>query len=202
MRLKPTQPKNLLQLHVRGSYAGAWVRAVGVDVEEKLVRRMAKIIEEEVQRAVRDEAKPTTPGGKLGIPNEESFFRSFITRIKGKRTVEVVSTYPFIRALIEGKEPYDMTWLTRSAVPRPIPLTASDGTVIFRMAPLGKGRTSNPADREPGAPRPKDYWQHPGFEKHTFLTVAMNRARARFTQEAADILAQAAVANFHMLVKK
>lgn len=188
MIIKPKKPEQLVQFRVRGSYIGAWAKKIGEQASAEIVRRMADILQEEVRKAAREEANPRVKGsGKpMEVPNSESFFNSFKTRVVGKKTVEVVSTYPFIRALTEGKGPYRMTWLTRAAGVPVVPIERADGTVILRATP-GTG------DRP---------WVHPGFKAHKFLEVAVKRARARLVEVSQEALGDAAVANIKDLVKK
>lgn len=188
MIIRPKKPEQVVQFRVRGSYIGAWAKKVGEQASVEIVRRMAEILQEEVQKAAREEATPRSRGSgqPLSIPNSESFFKSFKTRIVGRKTVEVVSTYPFIRALTEGKEPYQMTWLTRAAGVPVVPIERADGTVVMRATP-GTG------DRP---------WVHPGFKSHKFLEVAAKRARARLVEVSQEALGDAAVANIKDLVKK
>lgn len=187
MRLKPTKPAQIVQLRVRGAYVGAWAKRVGEQATVDMVREMADVLQEEIRRAIREEAHPRAKGTgePITLPNTESFINSFRTRVVGRRTVEVVCTYPFIRALTEGREPYPMTWVTRAAGVPVVPIERSDGTVIFRATP-GAGQ------------RP---WVHPGFAKHRFLDVAMKRARARVPEVSKDALAKAVSANIRDLVK-
>ena len=188
MIIKPKKPEQVAQFRVRGSYIGAWAKKVGEQASAEIVKRMSVILQEEVQKAAREEASPRArgTGRPLGIPNSESFFRSFHTRVVGKKTVEVVSTYPFIRALTEGEEPYPMTWLTRAAGVPVVPVERADGTVVLRATP-------GPGDRP---------WIHPGFKEHKFLEVAVKRARDRLIEVSQEALGDAAVANFKDLVKK
>jgi hypothetical protein len=186
--IRPKKPEQVVQFRVRGLYNGAWAKKVGEQASAEVVRKMAEILQEEVRKAAREEATPRTKGSgrPLDIPNSESFFNSFKARVVGKKSVEVVSTYPFIRALTEGKGPYQMTWLTRAAGVPVVPLERADGTVILRATP-GTG------DRP---------WVHPGFKSHKFLDVAVQRARARIIEVSLNALGDAAVANIHDLVKK
>jgi hypothetical protein len=186
--IKPTKPQQAVQFRVRGAYMGAWARSVGEEASAEVVRRMADILQEEVRRAAREEAQPRTRGSgrPLTLPDSDAFFDSFRTRVRGKRTVEVVCTYPFIRALVEGRGPYPMTWLTRAAGVPVVPVERADGTVILRATP-------GPGDRP---------WVHPGFLKHRFLDVAVGRARARIADVAAEALGDAAVKHLSELVKK
>jgi hypothetical protein len=188
MIFKPKKPEQVVQFRVRGSYIGAWAKKIGEQASVEVVRQMATILQDEVRRAAREAANPRARGTKrpMELPNTESFFNSFRTRIVGNKTVEVVCTYPFIRALTEGREPYPMTWLTRAAGVPVVPIERADGTVVLRATP-------GPGD----AP-----WIHPGFTAHKFLEVAMKRARGRLAEVAQNALGDAAVANFKDLVKK
>lgn len=188
MIIKPNKPEQVVQFRVRGSYIGAWAKKVGEQASTEVVKRMSEILQEEVQRAAREEASPRArgTGRPMGIPNSESFFNSFRTRVVGKKTVEVVCTYPFIRALTEGREPYPMTWLTRAAGVPVVPIERADGTVVLRATP---GRGDRP-------------WIHPGFKSHKFLEVAVKRARDRIVDVSQEALGDAAIANIKDLVKK
>lgn len=188
MIFKPSKPEQVVQFRVRGSYIGAWAKKVGEQASAEVVRRMAEVLQEEVRKAAREEARPRVRGSgqPLTIPNSEAFFNSFRTRIVGKKTVEVVCTYPFIRALTEGKDPYPMTWLTRAAGVPVVPIERADGTVVLRATP-GPGDTP---------------WVHPGFKAHKFLGVAVKRARERIVEVSQEALGDAAIANIKDLVKK
>lgn len=187
MRIKPTKPSQIVQLRVRGAYIGAWAKRVGEQATIDLVREMADVLQEEIRRAIREEAVPRHrgTGQPIALPNSDAFVNSFRTRVVGKRTVEVVCTYPFIRALTEGREPYPMTWVTRAGGVPVAPIERSDGTVIFRATP-GNGQ------------RP---WVHPGFARHRFLDIAVKRARARVPDVSKDALARAVSNNLRDLVK-
>lgn len=186
--IRPAKPDQVIQFRIRGSYIGAWARRVGVDASDDIVRRMSEILEEEVRRAAREEATPRSPGrGRpMTLPNTETFFNSFRARVRGRLTVEVVCTYPFIRALTEGRDPYPMKWLTRAAGVPVVPIERADGTVILRATPASGDRP----------------WIHPGFERHRFLDIAVKRARERVLDVSSEALAQAAAKHISDLVKK
>lgn len=188
MIIRPRKPEQAVQFRVRGAYVGAWAKRIGEQATADIVHRMADVLQEEVRRAIREEARPRVNGvgQPVTLPTSEAFINSFRTRIVGKRTVEVVCTYPFIRALVEGRDPYPMTWLTRAAGVPVVPIERSDGTVVFRTTP-------GPGDRP---------WIHPGFESHRFLTVAVRRARDRIAVVSQEAMAAAAVGNLQHLVKK
>ena len=166
--MRPNRPKSLTQLRIRGVYAGAWTRSLGATITPELSQKLAEILKEEVVKAAKAEARSlaSSPTNKVTLPNNENFFRSFTTRVLGDRTVEVRSHYPMIASLVEGREPYPMTWLTTANGVGKVPIERPDGTVIFRVPP----NNSNKA------------WIHPGFVKHKFITVAIKNARARFVE--------------------
>jgi len=186
--IRSKKPEQVVQFRVRGSYMGAWAKKVGEQASAEIVKRMADVLQEEVRKAAREEAQPRARGSKkpLTIPNSESFYNSFHSRIVGTKTVEIVCTYPFIKALIEGRDPYPMTWLTRAAGVPVVPIERSDGTVVLRATP-------GPGDRP---------WVHPGFEAHRFLKVAIQRARDRIVVVSQESLVDASIANLQRLVKK
>jgi hypothetical protein len=174
-------------LRIRGVYAKPWSKMVGrVKLDRKTLERVGEIIVENVvKEAKKDLAKQgnrVTPRGKpYGIPTSRRFFASFDYKIRGERTIEVVSTWPWIELHTQGKEPYRMTWLTR---PAPlfggsrrggrVPMMQPDGTVLVRMMPTG---TANA-------------WIHPGFARHNFLERGVKKGR----EEAAEIIREEIVA--------
>jgi hypothetical protein len=96
-----------------------------------------------------------------GIPRSPKFFDSFKWRIVNGTKLEVYSTWPWIRQVVDGRDPYKMTWLTKSAGVDTVPFTDPMGKVVFRSTP------QNDADA----------WVHPGFAKHTFVEKGWERAR-------------------------
>lgn len=188
MNFKSKKQEPIVQFRVRGAYIGAWAKKVGTQASAEIVAKMSTILQEEVRRAVREEARPRVRGSgtPLTIPNSSEFFDSFKTRIVGKKTVEVVCSYPFIRSLLEGRAPYPMPWLNRNSGVPVVPIEQRDGTVVLRATPA--------AGEKP--------WVHPGFESHKFLQVAMQRARDRITEFSENALADAALSHLQELVKK
>lgn len=105
------------------------------------------------EEAVKDAALGT------GVPASESFLASFSVR----RTLDgvyVVSSWPNIRAIMEGRRPYPLKWLVRSEGVTVVPMENRWGQTEFRMAP-------KTADRA---------WIHPGVKAHTFVQRALDRA--------------------------
>ena len=126
------------------------------------------LVESIVAEARRDLAVqgfvPTPEGQPVGIPTSDSFFESFGYRIRGRSTIEITCSWPWITDVIEGRDPYKMTWLTRQKGSGPvIPLVQRDGTVLLRAAPLTLDKA----------------WIHPGFARHTFIQRGVRKARER-----------------------
>lgn len=158
---------------IRGVYGKPWSRMAGKDIilDGKLLRRLGQVLVDAVVSEARvDFAKqgksPKPPGQPEGIPKTEDFFKSFSFRVSGRSTIEVICTWPYIEQLTEGRDPYPMTWLTRSNGVNVVPILKGNGTVLFRMAPL----------------KTQDAWIHPGFARHTFLQRGIKRGRENMAQ--------------------
>jgi len=136
---------------------------------ERLGKALVAAVVFEAKKDFAKQGRRATPRGKPeGIPNSDSFFDSFSYRISGKSTIEILSTWPWIDQVVEGRSPYPMTWLTQQNGVYRVPMVQGDGTVLVRTAPLIVGNA----------------WVHPGFARHTFLERGVKRAR----QEMADII--------------
>jgi hypothetical protein len=148
-------------------------------IDRALLDRLGQaIVDQIVIEAKKDFAKQGKRGRRgepQGLPNSEgkkikpSFFESFFYQIRGQRTIEIFSTWPWIEGLIEGRPPAPMESLVGDT-PHPVPFLKEDGTVIFRMTPISL----------------RDAWIHPGIAKHTFLERGVQNAR----EEMAVILAE------------
>jgi len=189
-------------LRIKGAYSGPMANRVQVPVTRKVVQKLGrclvKIFEEESKK---DLAKRGWSGhAKDG---SKPIWESFSYRIRGDRTIEILSTFPDLALLTSGDLPeQDMVWLTQEAKdkhPTNYPLTKTEkergmkltgrvshgdrlplvvplkkgSTVVFRTAPLTFS----------------DAWVHPGIARFTFMERAMRRGR----QECAQMLGQAAV---------
>jgi hypothetical protein len=111
---------------------------------------------------VSDEDQYETDSAPEGIPRSTKFFNSFHWRVIGQK-IEVYSTWPWIRQVVEGGDPYKMTWLTKAAGVETVPFTDPMGKVVFRSTPQNDS----------------DAWVHPGFSKHTFIEKGWERARPK-----------------------
>lgn len=163
-------------LRVRGVYGKPWSKMEGdIPLTKETLNRLGEIlVESVVAEARKDLAKqgnsPTRRGQPEGIPASESFFESFSHRIQGKRTVEIVSKWPWVEQIVEGRPPYPMKWLTQANKVYKVPMMQSDGTVLVRTAPL----------------RTQDAWIHPGFARHTFLERGIRKGRKKAAKVVLD----------------
>lgn len=132
-------------------------------------------------------------------------WESFSYRIRGKRTVEIVSTFYGMDVLAHGDIPErKMTWLTQEAKDRhPGKYDLTDGEKDRKMKKTGRVSKGQrlplvvPIKSRGGAivlmRAPLtigDAWVHPGVAKFTFFETAVRKWRKR----CAGILAQAVVA--------
>lgn len=158
---------------VKGVYGKPWSRMVsgGIDLDEKVLRRLGQVLVDSVVAEARvDFAKqgraPHVPGKPEGLPRTEAFFESFSYRLSGKSTIEVLSSWPYIDQVTEGRDPYPMTWLTRANGVNVVPILKGAGVVIYRTAPL----------------KLQDAWIHPGFARHTFIQRGIRKGREKMAQ--------------------
>lgn len=142
---------------------------------KKIGRIMVDAVKDEAKKdfAKRGKSGLTDPKGlpdSQGRHIKPSFFDSFEARITGQKTLTIVSTWPWIEGLIEGRPAAPMRKHTQNN-PRlrgkPIPFMTGGGKVIFRMAPLMTGKL----------------WVHPGIAKHTFMQRGLANARRKLMQE-------------------
>jgi hypothetical protein len=159
---------------VRGVYGGAWGKLVAGDYKpnqatlRKLGRALVDHIVKEAQKDFNAQPEPAR-GRPEGLPDSKKFYESFSFRVKGS-TVEILSNWPTIDPILEGRDPYPMTWLTQDKGVGIVPLIDPTNKVIFRMAPANSAEA----------------WIHPGFEKHNFMRRGVEKARAQM----ADLIKQ------------
>lgn len=156
------------QVRVRGVLGGPFGKLLGGDipVDRKTLEELGEIlIKHIVVEARKDLLKqgmaPTPRGQPEGLPTSGNFLKSFSFRIRGQTTLEILSTWPFLRQATEGREPYKMVWLTQEQGVRAVPMVQPDGTVLVRTAPFTT----------------QEAWIHPGFARHTFINRAVRKAR-------------------------
>lgn len=167
--LKPTVD------HLGGVYGAPWSRLVGkpIKLTKKTMDRLGKVIVDSVVTEARKDfakqGKAPRRAEPVGIPDTEDFFRSFSHRLVGDSTIEVVSNWPFIRQITEGRDPYPMTWLRRPRV-HTVPIAIGNGEIIFRVAPL----------------KLSDAWIHPGFARYTFIQRGIRKGREKAARIAVE----------------
>lgn len=163
---------------IRSTYGKPWAKLVGeTNVDKNFLNGVGKILLKRVVReAHRDlilQGKRRTPyGEKEGLPVDQKFFSSFGYRIKGRSTIEITSTWPWIDQILEGRNKFRMYWLTRDRGIGIVPLEPEPGTVIFRWAPENKQKA----------------WWHPGFKKHNFVNRALKKSKREIDKFAAEYL--------------
>lgn len=160
---------------VRGVYGGTLGGKLKIDLDRKTLEKIAKIMVRHVSQAALEayEEWGRTPRGEpMALPNTDDFFKSFSWNIRGNRTIEILSSWPWVIRHVEGRNPYPMDWITQENGMDLVPLKQPDGSVVIVRAPAT-------AD---------DAWIHPGVEKIDFISKGLRKARA----EAKGIIAQEA----------
>lgn len=129
-------------------------------------------------------------GKPEGLPDSHgksirpSFFNSFAARVSSSRMLTIVSSWPWIENLIEGKPAGPMKQFTRDKHPKPIRFLKKDGTVLYRMAP----KVGTFIQSGPNKGKAASLWIHPGYARHTFVQRGIAKGRKKLLEE--GILAQ------------
>jgi len=132
--------------------------------------KVGKVIRDEIVKEAKFQAlsdrkkKPASDGAKAdsapeGIPNSPRFFASFKWRIVGTK-VEIYSDWPWINQIVDGRDPYKMTWLTQEKGVKKVPFTDPTGKVKILSTPANAS----------------DAWIHPGFSSHNFIQEGWKNA--------------------------
>jgi hypothetical protein len=153
----------------RKVYGTPWSKmAGGVELSLEVLNRLGKAMVKEIRNEARRAfaMRGVSPGGKMGLPASHKFYESINYRISGKRTVEIVSNWPWMDAYLEGRDPYPMTWLSQEKGVTKVPLIDKSGEVIIRMAPL----------------QAKDAWIHPGVAKYSFIERGVKKGREKMAE--------------------
>lgn len=142
-----------------------WSEITTIEITTDMLKQFGQMmVDAIVKEAKIDFAKQRKSGkGLQGLPDSPNFFKSFSYQIKGGR-VDIVSDWPWIEDLTEGKDSFKMIWLTQKRGINKVPLIQKDGRVIIRSAPIS---TANA-------------WIHPGIAKHTFIKRGVKKAKAEF----------------------
>ena len=141
---------------------------VGKAIRDEIVKEAKKQASSDLKKStgnrpfVSDQDQYKTDSAPEGIPNSPRFFASFKWRIVGTK-VEIYSDWPWITPIIEGKDPYKMTWLTK----RKVPFSDPSGKVKILSTPPSHDKKGNVV---------KDAWIHPGFASHDFIQKGWKNA--------------------------
>lgn len=156
----------------RRVYGTPWSKLAGnVPLSRDVLNRLGKcLVDSIVTEAKKDFAKqgsrPTPRGEPQGLPDSKDFFNSFRYRIVGQRTIEIWSDWPWIDQIIEGRDPYRMSWLVGEKNVKRVPVVQSGGRVLMRSVPF----------------KTADAWIHPGFARHTFFERGVRKGRKKMAE--------------------
>ena len=180
-----------VQVRIRGALGGPFGKKLDVPVTKELLHRLGKcLVDSFIKEAKKDFAKRGWSG--LAQDGTAPIWDSFSYQIRGERTVEVVSTFPYLAEMTsQDSPPHKMTWLTQENKDK----NASQFPLTPREKALGmktSGRVSR-GDRLPlivpmknkggvvifrAAPLTfHDAWVHPGIAKFTFVQRAARQGR-------------------------
>ena len=156
---------------VKGIYGGPLAKKGGFRVQDtktvlnEIGRLAVKYIEQEATKVA---------GRSRGIPKSAKFLKSFSYVIRGKSTLEIVSSWPHVKieSYIKGKKP----WRVGKPGAR-IPMKdKASGKLIFRTVPskLTVGSCT--------------VWCHPGIARHTFVQRGLDKARAEALKKYGQVM--------------
>ena len=116
----------------------------------------------ELRKELAEQGNRPTPGGMPeGLPISPRFMSSFKYEISSQEgAIQIVSTWPWIDQIVEGRPPYPLEWLTQEAGVPVVPMKDVTGRILFRTTPKLR----------------EDAWEHPGWKKHTFVSKGVERA--------------------------
>ncbi len=178
---------------VRSLYGGPLAKLAKAAASKELLEAMAQcIIDAIIAEGLKDFAKR---GWKLEDPKGgKPFHESFSFAIRGKRTIEIRSTYWGLKELVTGDIPSrKMTWLTQEGkdkIPTDYNLTRTETNAgMKRAGRVLKGERKLlvvPIKKDDGtvilrtAPmKMKDAWVHPGIAKFTFMERGVRKGRTK-----------------------
>ena len=145
---------------VKGIYGGLFAKKGGFKLEandtvlHKLGELAVKYVEQEATKVA---------GRSRGLPKSDKFLKSFSYKIVGKKTIQIESSWPYVKfeSYMKGRRGW------RVGKPgKVIPMRdKSSGQLIFRTVP---------ADLKVGD---CTMWCHPGLARHTFVQRGLKRAK-------------------------
>lgn len=170
-RIKRTSGKTWAKLESEDFITPEFLEAIGKLLVDAIVFEAGKDFAKQGN-------SPTPRGQAEGMPRSLRFFDSFSYNVLAQRQqVEILSSWPWIDQIIDGRPPYPMTWLTQQEGVRRVPMEQPDGTVLIRSTPAS----------------PENAWIHPGFARHTFLRRAYDKSRRKMAKMMLDQAAKVAL---------
>lgn len=188
---------------IKATYSGPLLAKTDLPLSDEVLRKIGEVLVETFKmEAKKDFAKRGWSGEARD--GTKPIWDSFSYKIRGERTIEVLSTFPGLDVLTKRDiPPYRMTWLTQEAKdnhPNDYPLTDREQRRRMQQAGrLSKGQRMPlvvPLEAEDGtvifrtAPlKMEDAWVHPGIARFTFAERAQRKAR----EKCVEILREAAI---------
>ncbi len=154
--------------HVR-----SWISPTTQFLPKSLLERAAKVLLAAIRQEIDRERALSLGKEGVTLPKSPAFKASFRCPVVGQE-IHIVSRWPTLEALLEGKDPFRMTWLTQQAGVQVVPMEGPQETTIFRTTPAHK----------------EGAWMHPGFRKHEFLDRAIRRAGPQMDKIVAEGVAK------------
>lgn len=137
----------------------SWVKEKHDFLTRQKLEEMARVLVSAIRQEI-DRERAMEAGQKAGkLPVTPMFKASFRCQVVGQE-LHVTSNWPNVDALLEGRDPYPMKWLTQQAGVPVVPMPGPHDTVLFRTTPKFKAQA----------------WWHPGVRRHDFLERAVERA--------------------------
>ncbi len=130
------------------------MRKAPANITTRQLRQFGKLIVKHIQKEIQKD------WGRRGIPKSQRFLDSFGSKIERGKIV-IYSTWYTVAGLLEGRQPYRMTWLTQERGVDVVPILLKNGDVIMRATPAIASKA----------------WIHPGYARHTFVARALKKAK-------------------------
>lgn len=137
----------------------SWVKETHGFLTKQKLEEAARVLLAAVRQEI-DMERAMEAGKAFGsIPTTPKFKASFRCVVVDQE-LQILSNWPNLDALIEGRKPYQLKWLTQQAGVKVVPMEGPHDQVLFRTTPLRKSQA----------------WWHPGVRRHDFLDRAVERA--------------------------
>jgi len=137
----------------------SWVREKHGFITKQNLEEAGRALLAAVRQEI-DRERAMDTGKSFGsIPTSPRFKASFRCQVVGQE-IQILSNWPNLDALLTGRKPFQMTWLTQQAGVPVVPMVGAQDQVLFRTTPRFKAQA----------------WWHPGVRKHDFLDRAVEKA--------------------------